>query len=322
MLHKARKLLSIALLSTAATVVSVSAASAAAIITNGTVTLGVDDYGQLNIPGPPSSQGTTDVGLRHNASNNEATGAGCDCEGWGAGDAALGISGWANNDEGGPNGLALVSFASGADTATSVSRVANLLEVTHHFRPSASSDLFEVVVTLKNISGAALTDLRYRRLMDWDVEPTAFDEFVTIQGTAGASAVLKATDDGFESADPLSPNTGIIAEGDFVDSGPDDHGAAFDFGFGGLDVDGEFTFSIFYGASDTEAEAIAALALVEAEVYSFGQTSRDPRGLRDPTFIFAFKGVGGDPVEPVSEPASLAILGFGLAGLALARRRR
>lgn len=46
-------------------------ANAASVITNGTVTLGVDDLGQLIIPGPASPTGTLFVGLRHNLNGNE-----------------------------------------------------------------------------------------------------------------------------------------------------------------------------------------------------------------------------------------------------------
>src|SRR5687768_7540039 len=85
-------------------VVVPAAAQGQAVITNGTVSRGVDNAAQLNIPGPPSAQGTGAVGVRFVSTNNEGTAAGCLCEGWGAADATSGATGWANNNEGGIRG--------------------------------------------------------------------------------------------------------------------------------------------------------------------------------------------------------------------------
>lgn len=102
--------------------------------------------------------------------------------------------------------------------------------------------------------------------------------------------------------------------GDFVDAGPDDHGALFDFGFGIIEAGQSKTFTTFYGAAGNEADAKFALTQAGAEVYSLGQPSYDGRGW-DPapyqgagrgsygattgepnTFIFGFRSVGGAPI--------------------------
>src|SRR5262245_46646006 len=150
---------------------------AQAIIDNGTVQLGVDRLGQLNIGGgTPSLQGNTVVGLRFLPTTAEATADGCLCEGWGVAIASTGETGFANNAAG-IGGLASVSFTSTASTAVSTVATTNLL-VTHDFHPSASPNLYAVDVTITNSGGVvgdgSATDLRYRRLMDWDIEPTAF----------------------------------------------------------------------------------------------------------------------------------------------------
>jgi hypothetical protein len=314
-----------------------TSANAAAIISNGTIQLGVDTLGQLNVPGvsPSPVQGTSFVGLRYLPTGNEATSHGCLCEGWGVADALLGVSGFANNALG-IGGLTLESFISDATKATSVVNAGGIFRVTHDFLPSIVNELYEVKVTIENLSIDTLADIRYRRTFDWDIEPTTFSEFVTIGGTATASNVLLATNNGFASSNPLvSPGSIGGATGDFTDVGPFDHGANFDFGFGSLAAGASKTFSIFYGGAATETDAFAALAAVGAEVYSFGQASNDPDGLGlassgNPTntFIFAFKGVGGisigdpDP-KTTPEPASLlGLLAVGALGASSTLKRK
>ena len=43
------------------------------------------------------------------------------------------------------------------------------MRVTHDYHPSANPNLYEVTVTVENIS-AVPVDLRYRRVMDWDID--------------------------------------------------------------------------------------------------------------------------------------------------------
>lgn len=315
------KALSTVLLGTALSMGAAMSADAAAFIDNGTIQLGVNDEGHLNIPGgSPSLGGTTDVGLRFLPTGAEATAPGCLCEGWGVAIGELGIAGYANVSVDGVVNLTSKFFSSDGVTATSIVDVAGgLLEVTHKYVPSSATDfLYEALVSIKNTSSANINDLRYRRVMDWDIEPTAFDEFVTIQGTSGASAVLFASDNGFASANPLSGPSSILFTGDAVNSGPADHGALFDFGFGPLAIGETFNFSIFYGAAPNQRLALEALAAVGAEVYSLGKPSSDPVNGAPNTFMFAFKGVGGTPIDPnpIPTPALLpGLLGMGVAAL-------
>jgi hypothetical protein len=285
-------------------------ARAGDIISNGTVTLGVNDEGHLNFCCGSLSQtnSTTVVGLRFVPTNAEATADGCLCEGWGAADATSGVSGFANiSSDGGANNMTVESFEVDADktTATSIVRIpaeVSVLRVTHFYHPSSTPNLYQADVTIENISDAPV-DLRYRRVMDWDIEPTAFSEFVTING--GTAADLEFTsDNGFATANPLdtaeraSDQNTCGLDTDFTDCGPADHGALFDFNFGALAPGAKKEFRIFYGAAATEAEANAALAAVGAEAFSFGQpNTTDGPTLGTPnTFIFAFAGIGGTPV--------------------------
>lgn len=336
-------------------------AHAAGIISNGTVALGVQDSGALNVggsttifgptftsPGSGTVGGTGVRGLFVNGTSGyEATYPGCLCEGWGVAVASLGITGYDGNGLSNLSGGAGTFGTDGAGNgiATTVRTIANasgapVLEVTHNFKPSASAYLYQVDVTIKNLSGADLgsgaTDLRYTRLMDFDTEPTAFSEFITIE-RGGATNLLTTSDDGFEPANPLFATSSIAGcapvGSSFVDCGPTDHGARFDFGFAALlgaddpTTEGDDTmrmFTIFYGAAPDEDTADAARLAVGAGVYAYGQTSTDPSGGTPITYIFAFgsAGVGAPDPNPTPEPATLALVGLGLAGLGMARRRK
>ena len=256
-------------------------AGGSAVISNGTVSLGVNNEGHLNFSG---------FGVRFLPTGNEAINVACLCEGWGVADAVSGAEGHASIATGGVN-VVLVSFVSTASTATSVVTAGGTFEVTHDFQPSSATPfLYEIEVTIENISDLPVGDLRYTRGMDWDVIPTPFNEFVTIQGTAAESTVLYADNNGFQSVNPLAARFSLGAVGDFVDFGPLDHGAHFDLGFGSLDPGEEVEFTIYYGAADTEANALAAIAAVEASVFSLGQpnVAGGPDLGVPNTFIFAY----------------------------------
>jgi type IV pilus assembly protein PilY1 len=186
-------------------------------------------------------------------------------------------------------------------------------------------------VTIHNGSGATVTDLRYTRAMDWDVPPTEFSEYTTFVGTTTTSTLIRSTDNGFASANPMTAalDGGIVgpinADGT---TGPADHGSLFTFGFGNLLDGADYTFNIFYGAGADETDALALLSQVGPELYTLGESNLGGTRRSDlPTFIFAFNGVGGEVVVPpttgaVPEPASWAMMiaGFGLVGGAMRRR--
>ena len=176
-------------------------------IDNGVVQLGVNPEGNLNVNGgsPSSGTGTTWVGLRYMPTNADSTSPGCLCEGWGAADVTSGTTGYANLTRGTAN-VQVIDFDTGTDPAgsgfaKSVVEIGTALRVTQDYHESITPYLYEDTVTIKNI-GTATVDPRYRRVMDWDVEPTAFNEYVTIDGGT-AQALQFSSDDGFESANPL-----------------------------------------------------------------------------------------------------------------------
>jgi hypothetical protein len=271
----------------------------AVCIDNGTILLAVNPTGELNTPDATgSAAGPGDAGLTYLPTLNDATSPGCLCEGWGVADAVSGVTGWADRDAGTSGNLTVESFTFDASTATAVVRVADSFRVTHHYSPAPeTANLYRDDVTIENISGADIANLLYRRVMDWDIEPTAFNEYVTIDSGSSPSIVF-TSDNGFAVPDPLAGPSDLGNTGDFVDAGPDDHGALFDFDFGALASGDSFSFVTYYGAADTEENAKKALADVRAEAYSFGQPStEDGPTLGIPnTFIFAFGDVGGAPL--------------------------
>lgn len=288
----------------------------AVCIDNGTILLAVNPTGELNADdGTGSEAGPGDVGLHFIPTGNEATSPGCLCEGWGVADPATGTWGGANIadlGEGGEN-LTLESFEWTDSTAKSVVLVndesgAPVFRVTHEYVPSpATPNLYQVNVSIQNVTGETIAVVQYRRVMDWDIEPTAFDEIVTLdKGTA--VAITFTSNDGFASSNPLEGPSDIGFTGNFTNAGPDDHGALFDFTFGALSPGQVLTFITFYGAAANEALAIEALRAVGAEAYSFGKPNLEPLDGSPNTFIFAFGNVGGSVIFPTEPETPAAVV--------------
>jgi len=276
-------------------------------ISNGTVKLGVNPDGGLD-------NTLTRTGLLYIPTGADALIPGCPCEGWGAADKISGVTGYVNKSSGTRNAT-VISFTGTARTAKSVVMIktaagAPSMKVTHTFKPSISKNLYEVRVVIKNVSRAT-QHIVYRRVMDWDVPPTIFREYVTIK-TFGARRIVFTSDNGFASSNPLIPAGKRLFVGQATNSGPSDHGADFDFDFGIVKPGRLVAFTIFYGAAGSKISALAALGAVGAEAYSLGKPSSVPLPAADAgtpnTFIFGFRGIGGVPstsVTTMSPPTGL-----------------
>lgn len=289
----------------------------AAGITNGTVTLGVNEYGALHEGGcaPSSGDGTTDVGLRYRPTGAEGLAhvdkdEDCPCEGWGA-KAVLpegkgSYSGWvrgrwiAGVDS--TADVTPVSFTSTGSTARSVVRIESkgglgALEVTQEFRPSAREELFEIDVTVR-ASGERheMPHVTFRRVMNWHAEPTGGQEYVTVR--AEDPEVEYASDDGFASTDPAAGRIKIREDGSFTDAGPYDQGALFDLTvpMRHTDIEGNAgRITLYYGAAPDQPTAMSAFTELGINTWSIAKpvTSGDP-GTPN-TFMFGFVPVRPTP---------------------------
>ena len=285
-------------------------ALAGAVITFGSTSLGVNDSAELNFfadtPDGRRVYGVFRQGV------GDAISPGCLCEGWGVSTTygSVTTSGFANQSSG-FGGLTGGTFSSNATSANSTIALDGApIRINHFFGPSAAADTFQVNVTITNFGTETARDLTYRRVMDWDVPPTVFNEYVTHSGVtanlvSNGGSIKFASDDGFASGDPLTGASSLDASTvntDFIANGPADHGSLFDFSFGDLAAGESRLFNIYYGSAPTTVAALSQIATVGANVYSLGQNS-NPDGV-DPgspaTFFFAFGGVGG--TEPGLAP--------------------
>ena len=297
-----------------------------------TVALGVNNDGSLNTQ-PNITANANDTGLAFRLSNGswiDGTSPGCLCEGWGV-SVNNATSGYANvSTDSGANNLSFgAPTGVTASTVTTTTTLSSLpgLSVKHEYAPASSGALFKVKVTITNTTGATVNDLKYVRVMDWDIAPTEYAEYVTIKGTGTTTLLEESHDGGFSSSNPLANSTGSpgTTNTDYSDNGPADHGAYYRYNFGSLANGASYDFNIFYGATASETAALAAIGAEAIELYSLGQSGMGGETTGAPaTFIFGFSGVGGAPVEPpvnVPEPGTLLLSGLALAGMAWTRRR-
>ncbi|KAG2489382.1 hypothetical protein HYH03_012212 [Edaphochlamys debaryana] len=188
-------------------------------------------------------------------------------------------------------------------SATTTSSVPGAFNITQTFTPAAVTGVFRVRTTILNIGAAPITDVRYKRVMDWDIDPTPFMECVTIDwacglGATGAggnctkpTALAHFDTNGFASAEPVTVDANPTP---FIRAGPQDQGAQLTFKFGTLAAGDSTTFNVFYGAAANESGAYAAIAAAGMEIYTLGLSSINGACNRNaPTFIYGFAGVGG-----------------------------
>ncbi|MGW4041890.1 hypothetical protein [Streptomyces sp. NPDC004721] len=272
------------------------------------VEIGVQPGGNLITPGgrPSAGTGTTQVGLRHKPTNYEAVSAfACHCEGWGIQvtppEGVGQWSGWSHGVHGLSANAEVTEFTTTPTTAKSTVRLVGTdypVYVTHEYKPSARPELYDVSVTVTSLAPPGdQPHITYRRVVDWDVEPTATKEYVTLK--ADHPNVGFASDYGLAGPDPGSGRPKLHHEGSFTDAGPYDQGTVLDVSVPVEPVPGDPNaglvgeFHLYYGAAAGEAKALEALQAVNAPVYSLAKpsTSGNPGSGLPATFILGYKPV-------------------------------
>ena len=258
----------------------------------------------------------------------DATTPGCLCEGWGAGAVdqfGREFHGEADKYHGSPSNVLVKSFVHDETSISSRTWINDpsgnaVMEVIHQFGPSTlrPNELFEAIVTITNISGNTLTDVRYNRTMDWDIPPTEFSEIVTIVGAANSHAattkprIHRSGNNGFRNPNVFGGSylrAGMSPESqDFDRYGPKDHGFTATFAFDDLLCGEAHTFKIYYGAAATKPLMIEALVEEGVSIYSLGEPNSSTSLI---TYAFGFKGVSGTALAPTL-PEKIAILPGGV----------
>lgn len=264
-----------------------------AVISNGLIRLGVNAAGNLIVDDrSESSGGNLGTGLRYLPTNAEALSPGCWCEAWGlAGpaDSNPQVSAFADQNLGGLRGGTVQSFSATATEATSVVKVGDYT-IKHTYHPSIDPRMYQVdvYVTGPGIFGPPIP---YRRTLDFDVEPTPFDELMTIHVDPNDTAITDSTNDGFAWPDPTTPLTDIGgARGSFTDFGPDDQGAAFDFILNPTPAGAPTPqLTMFYGAGRSAADTQAGLTAVGATSWAVGKPSSSPTEGTPNSFAFGYR---------------------------------
>lgn len=199
-------------------------------------------------------------------------------------------------------------------SAEATTMVGECLLVKHSFM--AVRDLaFRVQVDISNMCEADIGKVLYRRNMDWDVENSAFEEYVTLNA-GNAEDLVCLSLDGTCSGDPLQtecnvptpvpPERTACAEmGTQTKYGPGDLGATFTFDFSNITPEtplrkgGVRTLTAYYGAAATEELAKAELTTLSVEAFSMGSPAAPSLGA---THFFAFANITGTPLVFCAEP--------------------
>ena len=262
-----------------------------AVVDNGTLAMGVACLADHAVyqEGFDEIDRSDWVGLRL-AGKPDAITQGCWCGGWGVADASSGMSAFASYHYGYGN-VRLDSFSTSEDGITAASTVSAgqywsgdgaTFQVTHETLPSDSPNAYLVRVSIANVSDD-VADLRYRRTVDWDVAPTAFDEIIT-SSTGNLPEIAFSSNDGFASPDPLARRDSRGAAGDFR-YGPKDQGTLIDFDFGQLMSSETRTFTLAFGGAASEAEAHSILEALNAKAYSMATASDEDN---DTSYFLAY----------------------------------
>eukprot|EP01119_Soliformovum_irregulare_P013257 TRINITY_DN3517_c0_g1_i4.p1 TRINITY_DN3517_c0_g1~~TRINITY_DN3517_c0_g1_i4.p1 ORF type:complete len:742 (+),score=274.67 TRINITY_DN3517_c0_g1_i4:83-2308(+) len=258
-----------------------------AIIGNGNLVLGVDKFGQLNIPyrsvpslGLPTVNpfNTASIGIRSTNPSQNSTIA---TEGWGVKYTATTVAlilpvvntykAYVDNSRS-IGGVIFESFTGvdGGTTAKSVTRISGGARITHDFGPTSDPNVYKVAITVENPSSFPYGSFIYRRQVDWSAD----QPYVTIKGAEGHPAVACSCDDG-KLGGNIDVQTCVLGVNshDITDSGPADHGAYFDFQIGPIAARSSKTFNMYYGGALNFSALDESYGKFPVEVVSYAKTN-------------------------------------------------
>ncbi len=295
------KLFACAAVAVASVAIAGQASAQQATITDagGAVAVGLSSYGALY----NSDDGT---GFRRTADGYDPIQPGTPRDSWGL--SAGGSSAWSDPNFLGDSGIASGGLVAGANSAVATAVTDFGFTVLQNF--SFVDGILRIDTSVTNNTADAVADVLFQRNVDWDIDPTAFEE--TIFGPSGSSSlVIEGSNYGFENPDAAQPyNFGCLAD---CSAGPGDLGAGIRINLGSLMGGATRKFTYFYGVSasgQTPAGLIAAGHAAGAQFIIGGRSSDDGTNS-------AFIGVAGVP-----EPATWAMLILGFFGLGATLRRR
>lgn len=229
-------------------------------------------------------------------------------------------SAYADYQNFGTAGITGTSITPGLNSATAISMLANGIQLTQTYNFFAPN-ILSIQEFITNTTNAAISNVIFRRNVDFDVPPTAFNE--NIFGVLGSnSAVVGNSNNGFENPDPTNPFTSQCgASCNLVG----DLGVGIDLGLGTINAGSSATFAYYYGINQpgqnlnglfSQAQGLGLNYLIGAQSSENGQYP----GLGSGSGFLGVSSIG-TIAGAVPEPATwgLMILGFGFVGAGLRR---
>jgi len=295
-------------------------AAAGPAMANTTITDATNNYRAGIGPNGELYDDRTDVGLR-NPDGADHIQPGTPRDSWGI----TGSTGSAFADymQTGNFGIITTTLTPDTHSATAVTTTNAGLTVRQVYSFLAPNILsIEEFVT--NSNTVEVTGIIFRRNVDFDIQPTLYTENTV--GPYGTNlAVVGNSFDGFQNPDPTNPFENPCNPCNIIE----DTGAGIDLGVGTLGAGESAAFTFYYGINQPgqSLDQLIAQAQGLGVSYLLGVQSTENDEHPGLGAGSGFLGVGNlrlGVVGSVPEPSTwmTMILGFGLAGAALRRRRR
>ena len=230
---------------------------------------------------------------------------------------------WADYQFNGTSGILATIITVGVNSATAVSTLTSgmtLTQVYNFFAPN----ILSIQETLSNPTNSAITGIVFRRNVDLDIPPTAFNE--NVFGVLGSNAAVVANSYyGFENPNPGVAYTfpcGVSC------NQTGDLGAGIDLGIGALAAGGSATFALLLRHQSAGSDARSVVPPGPGPRSQLPDWRAKPANGVYPALGAGsgFLGVSslGTVAGPVPEPSTWAmmLLGFGAIGFSMRRRKR